>query len=822
MNKVFLAHNSADKDSYVRVVANKLGKDRCIYDEYTFSPGMKTLDEIYKNIDISDIFVLFISDTSLNSDWVKSEITEASKRVISGKAIFLPIIIDSKIEYTDERIPIYLRTEYNLQYISKPTMAYKMILQRLREIIWIKHPIIDERDNLFVGRHELQGKIEERLDDLELPNLVAIFAMGMKGVGRRSLLINSIIKANIKQKSYRPLEITLDRGESIEDFILRLYTLGITSEYDVSSLLERSMNDKIDLAINITKEIINANEIIIIEDNNSIISYMDNSICISSWFIKIITSLRDEKKLCLCLRSMLRISRLDHEINDICLLINVSELNRSERIGLLNRYAGIRQLDIDRNELAFFQDLLSGFPEQVFYTVELIKREGLTRAKNETYLIVDYNSQKIIDILNKYPSNSREIEIIAFLSKFDFISFDFLFNVLDEKRDTDVINILIEHSICEIFGKNRDFLRINDAIKDYILRQNTPISITLENSLAKQIDNILNNTNLFELDSSEIFISIRESMITGKKIDNKYLIPSHFIKTISEYYHRKKKYNDVIILVDMIIKRPSSNLDPKIIQELQFYLCLSLARLGETRFLDEVKVIHGADHEYLMGFFYRQRGNYKEALIHLKNAIQSRKNFNMAKRELVQVYIRLEEYSSGLPIAKENYVSYKNNPYNIQGYFSCLIKMPHINDNENILNELLENLKIIRTDIAEEMCLVLGAQYQSICIKNYNMAMDLINDAIKKFPQSIYPYLMLFDVAEKCPDISLMEKALRKLTEMVTNKRTHFYKSLIVRKAVCEAHKGNKETALRIIHNELCDMTKEYIERMEAFIQSIK
>jgi hypothetical protein len=822
MNKIFLSHSSSDKDRYVRIIADKFGKDRCIYDEYTFGPGMKTLEEIYSGIDKTDVFVFFISDESLESKWVKKEITEATQKTIKGKAVFLPIIIDPRIQYNDSRIPKFLKNSYNLQYISKPTIAYKIILQKLREIIWIKHPVIDERENLFVGRHELQSKIEERLDDLENPNLITIFAMGMNGIGRRSLLINSIIKANIKEKYYRPSEITLERGEGVEDYIVKIYSLGIANNHDLNFLLERSMDEKIELAIKITSEIVDCNEIIFIEDNNSIISYLDDSICISDWFVKLIENLRSKNKLCLCLRSALRISYAPNNIKDVSLLLNVSELNRSERIGLLNRYANIRELEIEKSDLAFFQDILSGFPEQIFYTVELIKERGIERAKKETHLIVDYNSQKIINILNRYPKESKDLEIIAFISKFDFISFDFLFSILKEQKiETDVINTLIEHSICEVFGKNQDFLRINDTIKDYILRQNTPISRENEKILAQQIKIILGNDNLFELDSSEIFISIRESLISGDDIDRRYLIPSHFIKTVAEFYHRKKKYNEVVRLVDMVLERSSNNLDPKIIRELQYYLCLSLARLSDTRFLEVVKNIQGADNKFLMGFYYRQKGSYRMALDLLMEATTMRKNFNMAKRELVQVYIRLEDFASGLLIARENYNSYKNNPYNIQGYFSCLIRMPHGKENEKILKELLDNLSIIKTDVAEEMLLVLKAQFESIYNRNNILAMDFVNEAIRRFPQSNYPYLMLFDVSEKYSDILSMEKAINKLNDNI-NKKSHLYKSLITRRAVFEAHRGNKELAIRIINTELDDMPKDYIERFKTVIQSIR
>ena len=58
MNKIFLSHSSKDKD-YVSYIANQFGRDHCVYDSYCFETGMKTIEEIYRELDHSSIFVIF-------------------------------------------------------------------------------------------------------------------------------------------------------------------------------------------------------------------------------------------------------------------------------------------------------------------------------------------------------------------------------------------------------------------------------------------------------------------------------------------------------------------------------------------------------------------------------------------------------------------------------------------------------------------------------------------------------------------------------------------------------------------------------------------
>ena len=77
MIKAFISHSSVQKD-FVRELVDTLGRDYCIVDCYNFAPAYKTMDEIFRKIEQSTVFVLLISRDSLDSDWVKEEIRYAT------------------------------------------------------------------------------------------------------------------------------------------------------------------------------------------------------------------------------------------------------------------------------------------------------------------------------------------------------------------------------------------------------------------------------------------------------------------------------------------------------------------------------------------------------------------------------------------------------------------------------------------------------------------------------------------------------------------------------------------------------------------------
>ena len=172
MIKAFLSHSSADKERFVRIVADKLKNKMGIhYDEYTFEAGNKTIDEIFIGLEKTDLFVFFISEDSLKSEWVKKEILIATNNLGGRTKQFYPIIIDNKIKYDDERIPTWLTKEYNLKYVAKPNIVAKRIEQKIREISLMKHPKLMKKNNLCIGRNEILEEFEQRIDDFEKKNL---------------------------------------------------------------------------------------------------------------------------------------------------------------------------------------------------------------------------------------------------------------------------------------------------------------------------------------------------------------------------------------------------------------------------------------------------------------------------------------------------------------------------------------------------------------------------------------------------------------------------------------------------------------------------
>ena len=127
MAKVFLSHSSEDKEWYVNIVYKKLvkalGEDSVVIDNVVFQEGRKTIEEIYYQLGVTDLFVIFLSDKALTSQWVQDELKKVEDIAEEKKKYQIcPIIIDAIVKYDDDRIPTWMRQEYNIQRICSQTI----------------------------------------------------------------------------------------------------------------------------------------------------------------------------------------------------------------------------------------------------------------------------------------------------------------------------------------------------------------------------------------------------------------------------------------------------------------------------------------------------------------------------------------------------------------------------------------------------------------------------------------------------------------------------------------------------------------------------
>ena len=775
--KVFISHSSYDKKRYVDELVELLRKDigeSVIYDKLSFEAGEKILDEVFRNLDITNLFVILLSKKALESKWVRKELRFAKGGLEEKKLNRIyPIIVDKKLKYDDEGIPSWLR-EYNLKYIENVRKAANLIKERAKNVSWSMHSGMKEYANIFVGRNELLSKFEIRNDDFDSCSINVLIMSGLPEIGRRSLARKCLIKGGIIKEEYNFSSISLSRNESIEDFIIKLNDLGLCRSIKIKGLNIKSMDEKIGIAIGLTKEIGNLSEIIFIYDDAGIINYKGECI---EWFQKIINDNSLKDKIVYILITRYKVNYDFVRNTESVFVLHVPELNNDEKKVLLNRLNKLNDISLTKNQMEYIMPYLSGFPEQVFYAIDIIKQKGFTYLKNNIKKVTDYNEQKVSLILEKYKNDDKIKHVLAIVSRYEVISIDMLRDILHESDGyIEKLNELFDDSIFELEGVSGEYVRLNTVIREYVRRNNfKPLPIHIKKIEEIFSDMFSDNDNSW-YNAGDFLLGIRNAVKENKKIDSSYIIPSVYLKGMLDLY-AEMRYEEVIILAKRSLEN-EKNMDGKIVYEINYRMCLAMAKLKKIECIEIAERLNWEDRKFIHAFYYRQSGKNDKALSCLNEILIRHPDFSEAKREKVIILMRLQQYIEAFTLAKENYYLYADNPYHIQAYFECLIHTHGQNKDMNLefsteLQELLERLNRIQGEKAQSMYYRCYALYQAFVERDKELAFGAIDNHINDYyKDAIYFLLTKFDIGLFFNDLDIMQSAIDGLNNSRANKNS--------------------------------------------------
>ncbi len=817
MVRAFLSHSSQDKESYVRPLAQRLDKSNIVYDEFTFEEGGKTLDEILRGIEDAELFVLLISNSALDSQWVQREVSLAKTHLDESQIRRIyPIIIDDKVTYKDPRIPEWLRINYNLKPVKKVSVAADRITNKLREISWSKYPALQMRQTIFVGRNDKLEEFEARIYDFEKDKPLAIVASGFPGIGRRTFLHHALVKTDFTELSHVPAAIYVDRNTSVEDFILKLNDLGMLDlSQDVYDLATRPVEKKLAIIQRFMANLQDSKELVYIVDDGCLVNYKRE---VSPWFVDTISSFTGSRSPIFCLASRYNVHFGSRPRNNQFLFMELNELNFKERERLFSKLLDIHGIDLSTSEFGQASGLMSGLPAQITFAVDLLREDNLSSFTSKLPTIANFNTERAAILLSQYDDDELTLKFIRLLAQFEVIAKNFVFQIVEEKTHYPILEELAAQNICELIGVDGEIIRLNDIVRDYIKRNRLHIEQEHADAVQRKVKEIVESGNFADTDSSIFAFSIKEALKTGIDVDSRYLIPSHYLTCMKDLYYSKRRPDKVVQLADTILQKEAT-LDPQVVQDIRYYLCLTLAKKCDSRLLQEVRNIKGDEHNFLLGFYYRQCGRFRDALDRFQGIVDAPYVGARCKREMVQVYVQLEEYEKALGYARRNYEENRDNQFHVQAYFNCLINSDDCTAHSATLQQLIEKLKDIGSSQSSEMAGIAQALFYAKVMNNRQSAIDAAEDCIASHPQSHYPILSLCDIALKYRDVDLLEKGVSLLEDFTTER--HLGARLGRRqRAYLLALKGNPDEAKSILKEDLDRFPPDSKDRILARIDN--
>lgn len=839
MDKIFLSHSSKDKQ-YIRPIFDYFGGDRCIFDEMTFETGMQTMKEIFDGIDETDIFVFFISNESLESTWVKTEILKAKQNLDNDRqklSQIFPIIIDDTITYEDERIPDFLKNgfeAYNLRHILNYKVACKKIENQLIKLRMEKEINVDRKLNFFYGRDLEKKRFKENLDDRDengkLKHIKCLVVSGIDGIGRKAYARAALKDSEIIERYYFPMSIELSQNDTIEDLIMKLsYDLGLgTYTYDDLSFLG-DMDSKIEILTELLNTAQRYHEIIFVEDEMCIVRTSE----IAYWFEKVLENIG--RKVTVVIITRIRLDSYKYRKNKNVFEITLQNLESSDTFGFLRGYSKIEGIPFEEEDIDFFSEILTGYPLQIQYCVELAKNNGgIEYVKNNSYMVSDMpkaNSAQILDIVVEDNLKKEYNGLLALLAELGTTPVSLIEYII--KNNTvffQVLNRLKMFTICSPVGTSGEYLRLNSVIRDYVLRTGFSMTGDIRHLLNKNIEEFAKRIEDPEymnyLSFSEFSYYIKENLKKNVVVPDKFLYATVYVKSIIELYN-DRKYTRVLELVnDMKQSRIFVNSDQDVRNIVQFYYCSSLARLKKIEFDAEVSYFREQSlylqYNFLKGFNFRIQGQYKMAENSYLNVLHQNPRHDKARRELVLIYTNMQDYDTALDLAEQNYRDYPENMYQMQAYFDCLMYKAKLTEQQLCdIEEILKTAESIYRTSASEIYFQLKAKYLAFIKKSKMKALQVLDEGLKQFKGSFYIYKDYFDICRRSGDKEGMEKAYNNLRKIANMEKSNDSIALLCREAYLSAVQGKTRVAIELKLRNNNNLTDNAIENIMSHVDVI-
>ena len=736
--KVFISHSSAQK-AFVEKLVKLIGKDYVYVDEYNFEAGSNLTKEMETYISNTSIFILLLSDEALDSDWVKKEVLQAKMMVVDQEIRgFIPFIIDDRISHDDPR---FQNKEWKwilnhlLDNINSEHLVARVVKRKLNEIILEDNPELKERSRLFVGRDKEMTELQRQLFDNISNEKRAVIVSGLAHLGRKRLL-KEFINKNIDSVhvGYDPIRIMLTETDDIDSLIQQLN--DIVGIFDNNTLLEKlkDTSQRISLAVQMLNSISSRKEKLFVRDEKCIV--LGNGKLVE-WFVDLIRqkALMPQIHFFIASKCTPRqsVSMNFHEL----IVLPIYVLERPSMKVLFNAYAKIRNISLSENDAKFFLDRLNGYPMQVYHVVDNIKNKSLYEAKKLLPEVIDMFSCNLSSVIKEVEKTDHAKDILVLLSKFEFISYELLEEICPDDIKP-ALELFDSYALYESFGTANEYLRLSPVMTNYISRSKMELPHEYMKRLKETTRKVLKELGPALTDlSKQLFAAKNVLLDYESKSNEQYLLPHYVLKVIVDEYNKKNDKNVILLAEKLLNDRMQNNYD-EIERSIRYWYCCALCRQKDRKFLTAVTYFKDASYSYnfLRGFYERCLGHNDRAQEYYEKALEMSKGVgehdfrSKAEHELVLVMMNQGYYVEALPQAEKNYQHDKENTYQIEAYFRCLVKSPH--PDKDMLNTLIASMEKSYAKDKEVLLTSMNAEYEYYIRHDFSKAVKILNISLKE------------------------------------------------------------------------------------------
>jgi tetratricopeptide (TPR) repeat protein len=654
MIKAFLSHSSQDKE-FVETVARHLGRAKVNYDSFAFTPDEDFRDAIRDNLDLSSIFVFFVSRASLASVWCRFELDQAElRRLKGGIRGQLALIIDANLSYSD--LPDWMRGARAIHQPSPKRVAREIEYALVNQISY------DAR-RPFIGR---QGELQQFAQDLvpyggETPHV--LIAVGLDGVGRRSFLERAV-SDNLGLR-WGPVFV-MDSVKGLDD--LYLWLIDETGSLDSRAHLveEAEAFAGLDRPSQI-KEC--TSRLIQLCDENTVPCIVDEGGLLreNGGYINEFVEIIDGIVASGCDAYVAIIHRRRPYIPDFhsnrLLLTRLEQLSHEDTRLMLTAVLRSARISLQESDVQEFVEYLDGYPPAVLYLSSLIKMYGVDATLANKTALEDFKARRFERFIKGLSISEPQWKVVRYLVGEQPLPLPAIAVALDmpEEKVAGLVRALIDLSIMSPFGRN---YTVAAPVRTAIYRVGGLLSSEVYKSIAERL-----RARFWMADDAPdleiIDATMRASALGGVEEDPAM---SDVVRVRLSTVQRiaQESYNNRDFDRALSYARRAQKLDPKRrgLSTVIFKALVRLERWAEAD--EELKRIEESGDRYyhfLNGFGLRRRGLVRAAATEFRRALNVGDVRTSVFRELAFCLYAMSRYDDALKECNHALSRDSTNPY---------------------------------------------------------------------------------------------------------------------------------------------------------------
>lgn len=629
----FLSHASEDKD-FVEVVAQRLGRQYCLFDKYEFSSGVEFKDSIDGALAQSGVFVLFASRDSLKKYWVDYEMTEAQTRSIRGAIERIIVyVIDASVSVDD--IPAEFK-KAKIEFGLTPA-------QVARDIAMHAEDILRKRGGkYYFGR----GNDHDEFARLLLKRVAGrpphvFIVVGLPGVGRREFLRRSARDSLSLRKT---VEVRVAEGAGLSDFLIQLTDLiGFAGSLEaLKKEAERiralSLDQQEAEAAGLLKILMDASELLVIVDEGGVLSSDGR---FEEWLQRVVSVIHKRSDLYCSIASTRRPFEADGE--DVAYL-RLQSISEDATKLLVAACADEFDLILDNGQIEEIAKYVAGYPPAAGFAVQQAKEYGVELLLASKERLVDFRRRFFFDYIEKLKISEDPalVNVLRLLAYFSPLPLSAIGDCLRLKPEdlAGALTRLVDISLVDVGG---GLYRVADPVTE---AANKHFGLPTQDE-ARALASILKDHLNDEVDVRRLDVSralFKAARLSGDEAVSKSVVrlTSDIVGLVEKLYHQRRYEEAVAVGILAQDEAPDASVALG-------YLIRSLVQLERWGHAEELLkkyrvLASNRDYLFLKAFLSKRKGNIQDAIALYEQSREAGRSGVSISRELAQCYALIGDY----------------------------------------------------------------------------------------------------------------------------------------------------------------------------------